>query len=79
MRVIPVEHETKKPYVKGWNTASATGDPATIGRYWQKWRDANAGVGCVSPDIVILDVAPRRNGNATIARRPTPPCDRNGA
>lgn len=64
--VFPVDRVTKAPLVAR-GVYAATTDPDLLRNWWTKHPDANPAV-AVPPNCVVLDVDPRKGGDAQLAR-----------
>lgn len=47
---------------------NASSDPAQIAEWWRRWPAANIGVACGPSRIVVVDVDPRNDGDASLSR-----------
>lgn len=56
-RVFPCLHHTKRPHIKGGCHRAST-DPATIRAWWDKWPDAEIGLGLRQNELVIDEDGP---------------------
>lgn len=64
--VFPVDRFTKSPLV-AHGVYAATTDEAQLRAWWATYPDANPAV-AVPPNCVVLDVDPRKGGDAQLAR-----------
>jgi hypothetical protein len=61
-RVLPAAG--KVPQLASWPT-QATGDEATVRRWWRKWPTADLGI-ATGAGLLVLDVDPRHGGDASL-------------
>lgn len=63
--VFPCEPRGKKP-IGGHGHLEATTDVAAIRRWWAEMPTANVAVACAASGLVVLDIDPRHDGDATL-------------
>lgn len=73
--VFPVQRSSdptldKRPFPGTHGVLDASNDPDKIREWWAKWPSANPAI-AVPADCVVLDVDPRKGGDATLARLET--------
>jgi hypothetical protein len=68
-RVMPVWHNTKRPWIKAWQDEAST-DPEKIRGWWRSYPNARVGLATGAPgcDVVDIDVAGGKPGLAQLEK-----------